>query len=321
MKIRKGYIIPGVLIVVLTGYLFLKNNDRSLYELPVLAPIETSLITRIEIETPDKQILLSRKGSGWVVGQNAYTTDEKRLQKITDMIVNLTITTLIAESRNYARYELDKEHRIAITAWNGDQRLREFEVGKRASSSRHTFVRLAQDHRVFHARGDIRHQFEISMDDVRDKTVLSFDGSQIHTIRIRKGDRTGVYVKAAGSDPATPTGDADEPAKPWKTEQEAPVQDRVLDTLVDQISRLTCRQFVYGHSRSDFKDPLFTLTLEGNEVYTLTIFERLTKGGADYPAISSQTDDPFLLPKWQANRFMLNPDDIPLADESHQQQG
>ena len=326
MKIRKPLVILGVLIAVLSAYLLLKQNDRSLYELPAFVPIEAMDITRIEIKTPDQQIPLYLKDSGWVVGQDKFAADEKRLQQMLDTIANLTITTLIAESKNYQRYGLDNENRIAITAWSGDQRLRNFEVGENASSSRHTFVRLAEDHRVFHARGDVRQPFEVTLDDVRDKTVLNFDGNQIHTIRIQKENQTVAFVKATGSgltgqDSTASTEGAAAPTVTWKTDQGKSVQSRILDKLVEQLAQLTCKQFVYDHSRADFKNPLFTLTLEGTEVYTLAIFNRLEKGGALYPAISSHSDYPFLLPRWQVNQIMLNPDDISASDEIHQRQG
>ena len=185
MKLRKEYVILGILIVVLSAYVLLRKSDRSFYELPVLQPVKTSDITRVTIDTPKENISLYRKGGKWVVGEQAFAADENQIKQATEIIGNLILTTLASESKNYERYELDDDHKITVKAWSEDALVRDFEVGKSAPSFRHTFVKLAGDHRVYHARENFRRVFEKTLDDLRDKTVLSFDKNQINRIRER----------------------------------------------------------------------------------------------------------------------------------------
>lgn len=315
MTFRKEHAILGILIVVLSVYLLLRESDRNLYDLPVVPPIEAADITRIEIDTPDAHIALFRKDSKWVVGKEDYPADEDKIKQLGDIIGKLTLTTLVAESKNYERYGLDPEHKITVAAWRKDLPVRNFDVGKQAPSSRHTFVRLAGDHRVFHGQGSFSQPLNVTLDDLRDKSVLRFDRSRIHTIYITKGDRSVSIVKEPS--PATANRPSETPDKTtsptgptWKTDQGIGVQDRRLDMLLDELAQLTCRQFIYDRVKGDFDNALFTVTLEGTEVFTLAIFERLAEGSSDYPAVSSHSGYPFLLPTWQADRIMMDPDDI-----------
>jgi len=53
-----------------------------------------------------------------------------------------------------------------------------------------------------------------------------------------------------------------------------------------------------------------TVTFKGSEEFVLRIFEQFEKGATGYPAISSQNDYVFLLPKWQADQVVKALDEI-----------
>ena len=101
-----------------------------------------------------------------------------------DNIEKLTLTALVSESKNYNRYDLSGEAKINVKAWQGDSLKRDIDVGKTASSFRHTFVKTAGDDRVFHARGNFRNTFDTTVDDLRDKTILTYTPSDIQQIQI-----------------------------------------------------------------------------------------------------------------------------------------
>jgi len=51
--------------------------------------------------------------------------------------------------------------------------------------------------------------------------------------------------------------------------------------------------------------------------YSLSVFEKTDEDAKNYPATSSENDYPFLLPDWQVNNFMKNPEEF-LARTSHE---
>ena len=114
MKIRKEAIILGVVIVVLSLYLIFNKSDRSLYELPELKPILSSKISKMTLDSSEGSIVFIRKAGGWVINEEAYPGDETNIKRVADIVADLTLTTLISESKNYGRYDLGPENAITI---------------------------------------------------------------------------------------------------------------------------------------------------------------------------------------------------------------
>jgi hypothetical protein len=310
MKIRKEAIILGIVIVALSLYLIFNKGDRSLYELPDLEPILSSKISKMTLDSSEGSIVFTRKAGGWVINEEAYPGDETNIKRVIDIVANLKLTTLISESRNYGRYDLDPDHAITVKAWEGDKLVREFDVGKTASGQRHTFVKLADDYRVYHAGEGFRNRVQGNLDMFRNKTVMSFEPDKIDQVQVSNKDAQGIFVKektpqAAGETPA----DGDTPGMKtihsvWRNAAGKVVKESKLTKLIDDFSSLKCRAFVYDRQKADFTDPVAMITFKGAEEYTLQIFDRLEEDASEYPAISSQNDYLFIVPKWQADQVI-----------------
>ena len=318
MKMRKEAIILGIVIAVLSLYLIFNKSDRSLYELPDLKPILPSKISKLTLDSSEGSIVFIRKAGGWTINEEAYPGDETNIKRVTDMVANLTLTTLISESKNYGRYDLDPEHAITVKAWEGDKLVREFDVGKAASSHRHTFVKLVGDHRVYQAQEGFRNRIQGNADMFRDKTVMSFETGQIEQVQVSKMDVRAIFSKTPPLPVASETpADGDVPEvksanSVWRNAAGEIVKENKITKLIDDFSSLKCRAFVYDRQKADFTDPIATITFKGAQEYTLQIFEPLEKDASEFPAISSQNDDPFLVPKWQADQVINAFDEIVL---------
>ena len=90
----------------------------------------------------------------------------------------------------------------------------------------------------------------------------------------------------------------------WRNAAGEVVKEQKLTKLIDDFSSLTCSAFVYDRQKADFTDPIAMITFQGAEEYTLQIFERLDEKASEYPAISSQNDYLFIVPKWQADQVL-----------------
>jgi len=316
MKIRKEAVILGVVIVVLSLYLVFNKSDRSLYDLPHIEPAPLSEISKISMDSSEGSILLIQKAGEWTVNQEAYPGDKNTIKQVAEIIANLTMTTLISESKNYERYDLGPDHKIIVKAWAGDTLVREFDVGKAASGHRHTYVKLAGNHRVYHAGESFRNRMQGKADKFRDKAVMTFEPDQIQQIQLSKKDAQSVFTKQKTEEAPDKTPADDEPlemekTKPvWKNAAGDVVKDNKLTKLLGDLSSLKCSAFIEDRKKSDFKDPMVTVTFKGSEEFSLSIFEQSEKNTSGYPAISSQNDYTFFLPKWQADQVIKAFDDI-----------
>ncbi|KPJ98981.1 MAG: hypothetical protein AMK71_10490 [Nitrospira bacterium SG8_35_4] len=304
MKIKKEYAILFFIIVVLVYYISSERSDRTHYQLPEVRKIQQADITKINIRKKDADIVLIRNGDGWRVGPERYPASDAGVRNIINTITALKLTALVSESKNYPLYELDEEQGIEVEAFRGDESLLRVRVGKPASSYRHTFVLLGDDYRVYHADGNLNNEFNKTVPDLRDKKVMSFS-DEIIKITLKKGKDEFTIIKETPPVSADVTGkegkgEPEQPAK-WIIPGGKPVKQNDVDGIVTTLSNLDCDDFIEGKRREDYTSPVYTITLKGADTYSLSFFE---KKDNQYPAVSSQSDYPFLLSEWKAGRIM-----------------
>jgi len=312
MKIKKEYLILGLIIVTLVAYLVLRNTDRTHYRLPVLEKVSPDEITKIRIKGPEATIELSKKADRWVISPEGYPANAGKVKQMLDIIDRLTLTALVSESKNYDRYDLTDEKKIAVKAWAGDTLKREFELGKVASSFKHTFVKIAGDHRVYHARESFRFTFDETVDSMRDKTVLDFEIKDIGEIRVTENGQLAVFKKS--DTPAPDTGQQAKEDGDQKTAKSQPVWQRSngekldaaeVNRLLTTLDGLECDRYIYDRQKDDFKDPIYTITLKGTGTHVLSLFARPGKADSEnYPAVSSDNAYPFELTQFRAESIM-----------------
>ncbi len=324
MKIKKEYSILLAVIIALSLYLTLRNPDRTQYQLPEVPEVDRKDISKIEIAKPDISIVLNKQGGSWHIAPQAYSADTDMVKNMLDVIEKLTLTALVSESKNYDRYNLNDNEKIVVKAWKEDTLRREFEVGKAATSYRHTFVKLAGDDRVYHARGNFRDKFDQTVDNLRDKTVLSFAQTEIREIRIAKGEQLMVFGRkqvpvevTAGKEAEVRSPPSPKAETVWQTAEGKKGDESKLSRLLTTLSNLRCEKYIDDRKKEDFTNPIYALQLKGLQEYTLSIFAKTDKSDKNYPAVSSANDYPFLLSDRQADDIMSNPDEmLQKSDES-----
>ncbi len=308
---KKEYIVLAVLIVALTGYVATRHSGKTHYELPVVGEINKDDISKIEVKGGESGFSLARDDDRWRLDPEGYRADETQADDIVDEVTGLKLTALASESKNYTIYELEEGKRIDVTAYDGENVLRKFSIGKTADSHRHTFVMLDGDYRVYHAEGNMKGKFTKSVSQLRDKQVMKID-EEVAQLTIKKGPEEITLFKAAESFPAglTDSTAVEEEAPPeeagprWATDDGKPAKDKGVEEVIKTVSNLRCGEYIEDKTKEDFSSPSFTLTLKGAETYTLSLFEQVDK---KYQAVSSYNDYPFLLPEWQAKRIMKDP--------------
>jgi len=328
MKIKKEYIILFVVILALSLYLFLRREDRTHYQLPKLPRVARADISKIEISKKGTAITLNKRDNIWRIAPYGYPADAGKVRNMLNTIEKLTLTTLVSESENYSRYDLDDAKRLTIRAWIGDTLRRDFAIGKVAPSYRHTFVQVGGDHRVYHAGGNFRGIFDQTADNIRDKTVLKFEKAEIQEIQVSKGgesvvfDRKQVPVEIrVDQDTEVSSLPASKTETLWESAEGQRADQAKLNGLLTALSNLRCETYVDDRKKEDLTNPIYTVQLKGAQDYTLSVFEKTDKDAKAYPAISSESDYPFLLGASQTNKIMKGPAELlakPLEQEAGQ---
>jgi hypothetical protein len=325
MKLKKEYAVLAVIIVGLVLYLVFHETDRTHYSTPELPEISAKKISKIDLTVSGVSVELTRKDDDWFIGKEAYPADSGKIKNMLDVLEKLSVTALVSESKNYVRYDLDDENKISVKAWIGTKAGREFDIGKNAPTFQHTFVRLKDDPNVYHAGGDFKNKFDYTADDLRDKTVLSFERDGINEIHLVKNGQTLIASRKtvpaaepeAEKDKNKTDQTAPKPEQPeiaWQTAKGQSLEKSKVQRLLSSLSSLKCKRYINNKKKEDFKEPLCSIILKGAVDYSLDLFPKAAKEAKDHPARSSENDYPFELSEARVNSIFSIADELLKAD-------
>jgi len=289
MKIKKEYIVLVLVIAALVAYLYINRDDQVHYELPRLEEIDTKDITKIEIDGLGKSVALTQKDNTWYITPGDYPADSDKASEMAKVLGQIYVTDLVSESKTYERYDLTDKKRILVKAFIGDTPKRSLSIGKTSPTYKHTFIALDGDDRVYQAQGNFRNTFEVEIDEIRDKNVLSFSTKDITRLTINTdGKETTLSL-------GQKQGDEDEKAPVWKDESGKEAVKSAVDALLNKICSLKCDKFIDDKARDEMNGPVTTIIAGGIEEYSLFIYPKTDE---DYTATSSQNDYVFTLGKY-----------------------
>ena len=321
---KKEYFILFALIIGLSVYLMMRETDKIEYELPEVPQIARKDISRIEIQNEKGSVELKRQDGRWVIGDKAYAADVSKVNAMLQAIEELRLTAMVSEAQNYDRYDLSDPKKITVRAFGKEKEKIEFDMGKPAATNRHTFVRIPEDKRVFHAAGNFRRAFDADLEALRDKQVMAFNPRDISAVRFKtpknelalkikpvppKPEKAetadAADNKADSNDPNAPQRDPENsPPREWETATGEPADSDEIEALLTELSDLRCKEFIYDKGKADFNNPIYRIELTGDSEYTVAVFDRQSEAAEEFPATSSTGSDPFVLPKWQAEKIM-----------------
>ena len=326
MKVKKEYLILLFIIVALSVYLALRNKNQTHFELPHPAQADSQKINRIVITKGDRTIELDKKDDQWSIAPKGYAADNIKVRNMVKAAVDLTPTDLISESGNYDRYDLTKDKKINVRAFEDKQVVRNFDIGREAPTYQHTFALLGNDPKVYQVRGRLDNTFDQTSDQLRDRTVVSFDKDDISTLTIEKGTQSlalklaqaPVPSKAPADDKKSeasqPKSTPDKPEPQWQDPQGKAVDQASVNSLLGEFSKFSCARFMADQAAETLKDPTWKLTFKGAKgAHTFSVFHPEKEADTELPALSSQSPYAFLIGKSKAENIekkldkLLNP--------------
>jgi len=318
MKAKKEYILLAIVIIAVSLYLFSRNENKTHYQLPNIPVVDKKAITKIEISKADTAVILNKTDSKWLILPEGYPADTGKVESMLEVIEEFELETLVSEQKSDHLFDLTEDKKSTIRVWADDRLQLDFEMGRPAPSWNHTFVRMADDIRVYHAKGNFKSTFDLTVDTLRDKTVLSFEQNEIEGMEIIKGKETLVLAKK--TTPPEPTdqaeGNGNAPAAPpapkigWETPDGQQAEESVINGMLSALTKLKCERYSDEQKKDSFTNPVYTVKMKGAQEYSLALFEKTDSEDKSRPATSSENDYPFLLSDSQADGIMKSQDEI-----------
>lgn len=311
MKLKKEYVILLLVIAALTAYLFLRSGDQTYFEMPRLDTVESDQIDRLVITKGQRTVALQKEDEQWVVGPKAYAGDGIKVKNMVRAAADLTLTALVSESRSYERYGLDDAQKIHAEAFAGKKKVRDFFIGRRAPTQQHTFVALAGNPDVYHARGSIDATYDRTIDELRDETVLTYEKGDISAVILNRGDQTATFIrKTKTPEEETTASEAGKESKSpalefqWVDTDGNPVVRADVDRIITQLSNLKCDDYLEDDAKEGLKAPLWTVTLKSDQKAAhLSLYDKEDKKSTQFPAVSSDSPYAFILQKSRVETF------------------
>ncbi len=297
---KKEYLILIVVIIFASSYLLLHKENRDNYKLPEIEDINTSKLTGIIIKSSNGNIKFIKKGGNWVLTDKEFPADSSSVQDMFDSLKTFQLTTLVSQKKDLQRYELDEKKRVHVKLLEKSKTIFEFTIGKHAPSFNHTFVMLAKDKNIYHAKGSFRGDFNQSLDDFRDKKVLEFHEKSIKQFSIEKDGKTKTLI------PKEVKSEEQENHITWSSEDGTSVDKKVVSDLLSSISFLECEKYLDTPDKKSLQDkkPLCRILLENDNTLELTLYRNDKED--NIIGISSMNNYVFSLSESDGSRIVEN---------------
>ncbi len=281
---KKEYIILIFLIVILTiVWIYTKfHYTRMNYSLPRVPAIDQTSIDKIVIINKKVPIVLHKENQNWLIGKECYIADIQKISNMLQDMHNLELTTLVSENKDYARYWLDKEDGIIVSMFIGNKKQIEVVIGKLGPNYSSTYVRIEGNPNIYLARGNLRLSFDVDVDEIRDKKILSFKDVNINKLLINYRAKVILF-------------DKEKEKKKWSTE---------ITPLLNQLNNLECITYNVDPSRIKNKKSFVYIKLEGKKDHELTIFKVQSKDMGDYIGKSSDRKGFFKISTYSVNNLI-----------------
>lgn len=310
---KKEYIVLILVIVSLSLYLLLRDSGHNIYDVPEMPLLDKETITGISVEGKENSYTLLKKDKLWRLKKSGYKADELKSEKISSVVSTLKLREMIAESKEYDRYNLNEGKELRVKVYAGSSVVREFSVGKAASTHKHTYVRVNDDHRVYLASGSFRNDFDMAAKELRDKLVMSFKKDAVNSISFKENDTILSFSKVEDKKKkkaAAESAPADQKSWVWKFSVNRTGNKEAVEAVINELHSLKCDSYVPEMDKASLTNPFYSITVMTNKLKTISFFNKKDDKSNEYIALSSDNDTPFLISSWKAKKIMKKFDDL-----------
>ncbi len=295
---KKEYLILTALILILCAYLFLHKENRDNYTLPEIPEIDIEKVTGMVIKKENVSIVFTKSKDKWTLTDKGYAADKYTMDNMLATFKNFKLAALVSQDGDVARYELDEKKKISVELLEGEKTVFKIAMGKTAPSFNHTFVMLENDKQIYHASGSFRSNFDNSVDDFRDKTVMEFKTGSIKHITVEKDNLT------TSLNATEEKNDKDQNVVTWASKEKSPADKKLVSALLSAMSNLECEKFLDIKIDEQIKKaaPMCKVHLENETGLDLTLFAAAE--GENIIGISSMSEYVFALSQYNGKEII-----------------
>jgi len=309
MTIKKEYCILVVIIAILAVYIYLHKSNEMHYQLPELPQLKTEDITKLQISQPENDIGLKQSNGQWTIEPEGFTANKGKIQKLLAPISDLSLTALASTSKTYNRYGLSKSKRIQVKAWQGDKLVRSFYVGKSGKNHSTAFVKLTDDPNIYVVSSNLKNKFSKNKEELRDKTVLTFDPKKIKAVTLNHKNKQMKLQKVPANKTNATKATKSGKSYLWATKGKTVITSKKVDKLLQQIADLHCSKYLDNKSHISDLEPIYTISLKNKSNYSLKLYqpeskENKDKGQNRYSGTSSDCQYSFTLAQYTGKQIV-----------------
>ncbi len=285
-KDKKEYIILILTIILLTAiWIYTKSNsNRMNYILPKIPSIKKQNIDKIIIVNKNNKFILNKKNKIWFIQKQNYLADSEKIVNMLNDIHNLELTTLVSKNKDYVRYWLDREDGIMVSMYSGNKKIIDIVIGKLGPNYTSTYIRLDGKPDIYLAHGNLRLSFDVDLDELRDKKILSFNKDAVNKIVIKYNGKSLIFDKKKQKDDK------------WNNK---------IDLLLHQLSSMECITYNINMDKKEMisKESFININLTGKKTHDLFIF-RLKGGKGAFIGRSTDRKGLFKLSSYSVNNII-----------------
>jgi hypothetical protein len=199
MKIR-GLLIATVVFAVLAGILYWSDHRKSSAEAakpdadtaPSILKLDENSITKLQLKKKDAPaIQLTKNGSDWKITEpKPFSADQSAVSSLLSTVASLNSERLVDEkSSDLQRFGLDHPS-LELDLTEKDNKTQQLLLGDDTPAGGAIYAALAGDPRVFTIAAYHKNGIDKSLNDLRDKRLLTVNADKISRVEIdgKNGD-------------------------------------------------------------------------------------------------------------------------------------
>jgi hypothetical protein len=301
---KKEYLILIALILLLSAYLLFNKEDKDHFPLPSVTQLTPAAVTGLTIVKKEETVTLAKKDKAWFIRELDRPADSAAVENMLDALKGFKLSALVSQKKDVNRYELDPENRIHVNVFEGDKIVFEFDMGKTAPTFNHTFVMIAGDSNIYHAKGSFRSYFQGSAQELRDKQILGFKEKSITALTIEKEGKTDTFTAFENQN------EDKEATVSWQSGSGSAVDKTVLEDLLSALALIKCDRFLDDDQKKNLEtqSPFCRIHLKGDGEYTLTLLKE--PDAETLSGLSSMNPDAFVLSKFNGDDIIEKADTL-----------
>ncbi len=313
----------AVLVVLIVVFVVQEAGQPRRNAIPVPA-FDADAVSQVRISGPDGELTFRQnpdttdtEGSIWLMGDENYPVAAGRLESLLEEITSLERADIVTVRGNPEEYGLGEASRRTVRIFTGNLEPVALQLGDTAAAGNAVYGRVNTSREIVLLPRSLDTAVSTDPMRFRETTMVSIPEDRIVEARIILQGRSPVVVERVLDEDASSEGSSTESAgqsaqSAWTAEDPRtgePMQADVLNAFVRELSSLQATAFPEYLSDSTAPmwtgDPVVRILVE--TVVGEPVEISLWPGDEEQvPARTSASPYDFFIPRWRAQRLMLN---------------